>query len=223
MIAPIRGLPPTLQRNLALFCERIAELLAHRLVAETPLRAPSHFPATIHYVFGIPVTNPDQIKELEQRVSRETLYDFLRILRFFELQGEPTSMRRIVGMLKRELIEGTLRRAADASLEYFELAQLPPVYTLTLPNGVSLSPPIVFDLYMNGEIFHGSPAKRDRWRSLKNSRFEPVLYSIMLQAAVFKAQAVIEFYRLLRVHGHVDSVPGDPTLQAADGRRPVTP
>jgi hypothetical protein len=223
MAATVRGLPLTLQQNLNLFCERVAELLAHPLVRDTPLRAPSHFTATMHYIVGIPLSDPEQIKELEERVSRETLYGFLRILRFFELQGEPTSMRRIVEKLKREPVEDTMRRAADASLQHFELTALPPVYRLNLPDGVTLTPSTAFDLYMNGEIFHGVPEKRNRWTSLKASEFEPILYSMLLQAAVFKAQAVLEFYRLLRVHGHVDPVPGDPTLKGADGSLLIIP
>jgi hypothetical protein len=43
------------------------------------------------------------------------------------------------------------------------------------------------------------------------SSAEPILYGTLLQAAVAKANAVIELYRLLRVHGHVRPVPGDPT------------
>lgn len=187
------------------------ELLAHPLVTDTPLRAPSHFTAVMHYVVGIPISEPEQIRALEERVIRETLYDFLRVLRFFELQKEPTGIRRIVERLKREPVQDTMRRAADASLQHFSLDHMPPVYKLNL-DGMRLDPLIAFDLYMNGEIFHGSLEKRDRWRHLSNSRFEPVLYSLLLQAAVFKAQAVIELYRLLRVHGHVDPVPGDPTL-----------
>lgn len=88
---------------------------------------------------------------------------------------------------------------------------MPDHLTTRFSDGSSIDPRQAFDLYLNGEIFHAVPEQRKRWQALKNSAAEPILYGTLLQAAIAKANAVIEFYRLLRVHGHVEPVPGDPT------------
>jgi hypothetical protein len=98
-------------------------------------------------------------------------------------------------------------------LKHFDLKKLPKYLTLRLPDGSEISPATAFALYLNGELFHS--AKREQWSRLNHSRLEPVLYSALLHAAVIKARAVIEFYRLLRVHGHLRPVPGDPIYRAA--------
>jgi hypothetical protein len=153
------------------------------------------------------------IAALEDRVDRIALNDLLRLLRLFHQQGERTSMFHLVRRLCREPLEDTLRSGASACLKHFDLKKLPKYLTLRLPDGSEISPATAFALYLNGELFHS--AKREQWSRLNHSRLEPVLYSALLHAAVIKARAVIEFYRLLRVHGHLRPVPGDPIYRAA--------
>ena len=121
-------------------------------------------------------------------------------------------MGRLVRKLLREPVKDTMRHGASAYLDQFALTSLPEYLTVRLADGSEINPATAFDLYLNGELFHS--AKRQQWSRINNSRLEPVLYSALLNAAVIKAGAVIEFYRLLRVHGHLRAVPGDPTYQA---------
>lgn len=206
-----RALPETLARDLRLFEERVSELLLHPFVKETPLRAPDHLAVMFHTCGGIPISDKSVVAPVEDRVERSNLYDLLRILRFFELQSEPSNINNIVARLRREPIEPPMLRGAEKCLAHFSLRQMPPHLTTCFSDGATIDPKSAFDLYLNGEIFHGVPDKRARWQALKASAAEPILYATLLQAAVAKANAVIEFYRLLRVHGHVKPVPGDPT------------
>jgi hypothetical protein len=206
-----RALPNGLAHDLRLFEERVSELLQHALVKEMPLRAPDHLATVFHTYCSIHVLDKSLVAPMDERVERPALYDLLRILRFFEVQNEPCSIRKIVARLRREPIENTMRVGAAESLKYFSLERMPDHHTMWFSDGSSIDPREAFDLYYNGEIFHTSPKKRARWQALKNSIDEPILYSNLLQAAVAKANAVIELYRLLRVHGHVQPVLGDPT------------
>jgi hypothetical protein len=206
-----RSLPQGLAHDLQLLEERVSELLQHPFVSETPLRAPDHLAVVFHSYGGLPIWDKSLVAPVEERVDRTFLYDLLRTLRFFELQNEPTNIRNIVARLRREPIENTMRRGAEQCLEYFSLKYMPDYMTTRFSDGSIIAPCEAFDLYLNGEIFHGVVAKRKRWQALKNSREEPLLYDALLQAAVAKANAVIEFYRLLRVHGHLEPVQGDPT------------
>ena len=206
-----RALSQGLAHDLRLFEERVSELLPHPLVKEAPLRAPHHLAVVFHTCGGIPISDKSLVAPVEERVERPALYDLLRILRFFELQSEPTNVRNIVARLRREPIENTMRRGAEECLEYFLLRRMPDHLTTRFADGSSIDPRQAFYLYLNGEIFHGAPEKRKRWQALKNSAAEPILYGTLLQAAIAKANAVIELYRLLRVHGHVEPAPGDPT------------
>ena len=206
-----RALPQGLAHDLRIFEERVSELLLHPLVRETPLRAPHHLAVVFHTCRGIPLADKSLVAPVEERVEPPTLYDLLRILRFFELQSEPSHVGNIVARLRREPIEDTMRRGAEECLEYFSLRRMPDYLTTRFSDGSSIDPRQAFDLYLNGEIFHAIPEKRKRWQALRNSAEEPILYATLLQAAITKANTVIEFYRLLRVHGHVQPVPGDPT------------
>jgi hypothetical protein len=207
-----RALPQGIRKDLDLFAERVSQLLVHKLVQDDPLAAPSHLAAIFCGYGGLPTSEPAALVALKDRVDRIALNDLLRLLRLFHLQGERTSMFQLVRRICREPIEDTLRRGASACLDQFDLKKLPQYYTLHLATGSELSPATAFDLYLNGELFHSG--KREQWSTLNHSRLEPVLYSALLHAAVIKASAVIEFYRLLRVHGHLRPVSGDPTYQA---------
>jgi hypothetical protein len=207
----VRCLPQSLTQDLNVFAERISELLLNPLVRETPLRAPHHLAVAFHTFGGLPILNEDLIAPVDQRVDRTALYELLRILRFFELQNEPANVGRIVDRLRREPIEDTMRRGAMECLKEFSLKHMPEHLTSVFPDGTKVGPREAFDLYLNGEIFHSDLKKRKRWQALKNSQFEPILYSTLLQAGVAKANAVVELYRLLRVHGHIQPVQGDPT------------
>jgi hypothetical protein len=206
-----RALPQGLVHDLRLFEERVSELLLHPLVKEAPLRAPHHLAVVFHTFGGIPILDKSLVAPVEERVERPALYDLLRILRFFELQNEPSNVGNTVARLRREPIENTMRRGAEECLQYFWLRRMPDHLTMRFSDGSSIDPHQAFDLYLNGEIFHGDRAKRKRWRALKDSPEEPILYGNLLQAAITKANAIVELYRLLRVHGHVQPVPGDPT------------
>ena len=206
-----RALPEALARDLRLFEERVSELLLHPFVRETPLRAPHHIAVILHTCGGIPTSDKSLVAPVEDHVGRAALYDLLRILRFFELESEDTNINNIVARLRREPIEESMRRGAEECLAHFSLRRMPPHLTTRFADGSSIDPHSAFDLYLNGEIFHGVREKRRRWQTLKMSSAEPILYGTLLQAAVAKANAVIELYRLLRVHGHVRPVPGDPT------------
>jgi hypothetical protein len=205
----VRALPQGLRKDLDLFAERVSQLLVHPLVQEDPLAAPSHLAAIFCGYGGLPTSNPTSITALENRVDRIALNHLLRLLRLFHQQREPTSMARLVSKLLREPVEDTMRYGASACLEQFTLTKLPEYFTVCLPDESQINPATAFDLYLDGELFHS--AKREQWSKLNHSRLEPVLYSALLHAAVINAKAVIEFYRLLRVHGHVKPVPGDPT------------
>jgi hypothetical protein len=195
----VRALPATLAEDLNDFAERVSELLLHPLVRETPLRASN--PLAIMLYRHRPVT----------RVNQRDLFDLLRIIRLFETQSEPTNARKIVDRLLCESIEATLRSGAQCFLDAFSLDRLPNCITIRRPDGSLISPKIALDLYLNGDKFHGNRKKRKKWKELTFSRMEPVFYNALLHAAIAKANAVIKFYRLLRVHRHVQSVPGDPT------------
>jgi hypothetical protein len=207
----VRALPQGLRKALDLFAERVSQLLVHRLVREEPLAAPSHLAAIFCGYGGLTISDPAALAPLKDRVDRMALNDLLRILRLFHLQSEPTHMFNLVRKLCREPIEDTLRRGASACWNQFDLNKLPESFTLRLTSGSGIGPASAFDLYLNGELFHSH--KREEWATLNRSRLEPVLYSALLNAAVTKAMAVIELYRLLRVHGHLRPVPGDPTYQ----------
>jgi hypothetical protein len=206
-----RALPEALTRDLRLFEERLSELLLHPFVKETPLRAPDHLAVVLHTCGDIPTSDNSAVAPVEDRVARSDLYDLLRILRFFELQSEASNVNNIVARLRREPIETSMLRGGEKCLAHFSLRQMPPHLTTCFSDGTSIDPKSAFDLYLNGEIFHGVSDKRARWQALKASSAEPILYASLLQAAVAKANAVIEFYRLLRVHGLLKPVPGDPT------------
>jgi hypothetical protein len=206
-----RTLPQRLADDLRLFEERVSELLQHPLVKDDPLRAADRLAVLMHSYGGLPISDRSLVAPVEERVQRVILYDLLRILRFFESQTDPSNVKNIVARLRCEPIENTMRRGAEKCFEYFSLKCMPVQMTTRFSDGSSISPREAFDLYLNGEIFHGVAAKRKRWQALKNSREEPILYDALLRAAVAKANAVIEFYRLLRVHGHVEPVSGDPT------------
>jgi hypothetical protein len=208
----VRALPQGLRKDLDLFAERVSQLLVHRLVTEEPLAAPSHLAVIFCDYGGLTISDPAALAPLKDRLDRMALNDLLRILRLFRLQSEPIHMPKLVRKLCREPIEDTLQRGASACLNQFDLNKLPEVFTLLLANGTGIGPANAFDLYLNGELFHSH--KREEWAMLNRSRLEPVVYSALLNAAVIKAMAVIEFYRLLRVHGHLGPVPGDPTYQA---------
>jgi hypothetical protein len=218
-----RTLPQTLADDLRLFEERVSELLQHPLVKDAPLRAADHLAVLFHSYGGLPISDRSLVAPVEERVEGVILYDLLRTLRFFELQNERSNMKNIVARLLGEPIEDTMRRGAKKCLEYHSLTRMPDDMTMRFSDGSSISPREAFDLYLNGEIFHGVAAKRKRWQALKNSREEPILYDALLQAAVAKANAVIEFYRLLRVHGHVEPVSGDPTYASRRERHHLGP
>jgi len=114
-----RALPQGLTHDLRLFRECVSELLLHPLVKEAPLRAPHHLAVVSHTCGGIPISDKWLVAPVEERVERPALYHLLRILRFFELQTEPTSVRNIVTRLRREPIEDTMRRGAEECLEFF--------------------------------------------------------------------------------------------------------
>jgi hypothetical protein len=158
-----RALPQGLPHDLRLFEERISELLLHPLVKEAPLRAPHHLAVVFHTCGGIPISDKSLVAPVEERVERPALYDLLRVLRFFELQSEPTNVRNMVARLRREPIENTMRRGAEECLEYFSLRRTPDHLTTRLSDGSSIDPRQAFDLYLYGEIF---PEKRKRWQAL---------------------------------------------------------
>ena len=170
-----RSLPQGLAHDLRLLEERVSELLQHPLVKERPLRAPDHLAVVFNSYGVLPISDKSFVAPVEERVDRIALYDLLRILRFFELQNEPTNIKNIVTRLRREPIENTMRRGAVECLEYFSLTRTPDYMTTRFSDGSSIAPCDAFDLYLNGEIFHGVVAKRRRWQALKNSREEPIL------------------------------------------------
>jgi hypothetical protein len=97
-----RALPEALARDLRLFEERVSELLLHPFVKETPLRAPDHLAVIFHTCGGVPISDKSVVAPVEDRVERSNLYDLLRILRFFELQSEPSNINNIVARLRRD-------------------------------------------------------------------------------------------------------------------------
>jgi hypothetical protein len=150
-----RALPEALGRDLRLFEERVSELLLHPFFKETPLRAPNHIAVILHTCGGIPAADKSLVAPVEDRVGRPALYDLLRILRFFELQSEGTNINNIVARLCREPIEDSKRRGAEECLAHFSLRRMPPHLTTRFADGSSIDPHSAFDLYLNGEIFHG--------------------------------------------------------------------
>ena len=165
-----RALPQGLAHDLRLFEERVSELLLHPLVKEAPLRAPDHLAVVFHTCGGIPISDKSLVAPVEERAERPALYDLLRVLRFFELQSEPTNIRNIVARLRREPIENTMRRGAEECLEHFSLRRMPDHLTTQFSDGSSIDPRQAFDLYLNGEIFHAVPEKEEALAGFKELR-----------------------------------------------------
>jgi hypothetical protein len=161
-----RALPQGLAHDLRVFEERVSELLLHPLVRETPLRAPYHLAVVFHTCQGMPISDKSLVAPVEERVERIALYDLLRILRFFELQSEPSHVGNIVARLRREPIENRMRQGAEECLEYLSLRRMPDHLTTRFSDGSSIDPRQVFDLYLNGEIVHAISEKRKRWQAL---------------------------------------------------------
>jgi hypothetical protein len=140
--------------DLNLFCEKALELRNSELI-----RQGSSLSLSIK-------GNDKGILEISSKEPNENiLRSGLTILRQFIQNGEPINLFYIYNLcqkyIKNDIYRDYLQKSRSLWLKSRRVGDIPVIL-----NGVKMTPEYIFDLFINGDIFHSEPEKRKKLKSI---------------------------------------------------------